>query len=374
MRVLKSIITVLLYFLILLALSLTCWFKSPTDFSESERRVLEQFPTLSFKTILSGEFMKDFEGYTTDQFPLRDTFRSIKAYASMGAFGQLDNNDIYVVNDNISKLEYPLSESMIENATDKFRYLYNKYMEDTDVNVYLSIIPDKNYFMAEENGYLSMDYEKLIRLIKKDTRYMEYIDIFDKLELEDYYRTDTHWKQEEIVHIAQYLNTAMNTNYSKNLKSVPVFNKENTSPYGFKGVYLGQSRLNIKPDEIRYLTNETIENCNVYSYSSGTKKEIEMYNFNKVYGKDAYEMYLNGTEALLVIENPNAKTDKELIMFRDSFGSSLAPLMIDGYSKITLIDIRYMNSDMIDKFVKFDNQDVLFIYSSIILNNSTALN
>lgn len=374
MKVLKSIITVLLYFLVLLVLSLTCWFKSPTDFSESERRVLEQFPTLNFDTVFSGEFMKEFEKYTTDQFPFRDNLRSLKAYATMGAFGQLDNNDIYVVNNNISKLEYPLNENMIENATDKFRYLYNKFMKDTNVNMYFTIIPDKNYFMAKENGYLSMDYEKLVRLAKKDTNYMKYIDLFDKLELSDYYRTDTHWKQENIVSIAQYLKTVMKTNIAEEYKSIPIYNKENTKPHDFKGVYLGQSKLNIKPDEIRYLTNEIIENCKVYSYSSGQKKEIEMYNFNKAYGKDSYEMYLNGTEALLVIENPNAKTDKELIMFRDSFGSSLAPLIVDGYSKITLIDIRYMKSDMIGDFVKFDNQDVLFIYSSIILNSSNVLN
>ena len=60
-------------------------------------------------------------------------------------------------------------------------------------------------------------------------------------------------------------------------------------------------------------------------------------------------------------------------IFRDSFASSLAPLLIEGYSKITLIDIRYMRSKDIEKYVKIENQEVLFLYSTLVLNNSSIL-
>ena len=90
-------------------------------------------------------------------------------------------------------------------------------------------------------------------------------------------------------------------------------------------------------------------------------------------GKDPYEIFLGGPLSLVTVENPNAKTDKELIIFRDSFGSSLAPLLIDGYAKITLVDIRYIQSSMIGNFIEFDDQDVLFIYSTLLLNSSLAL-
>ena len=77
--------------------------------------------------------------------------------------------------------------------------------------------------------------------------------------------------------------------------------------------------------------------------------------------------------AYITIENPNATTGKELIIFRDSFGSSLAPLLVEGYEKITLVDIRYLRSDMLSKFITFENQDVLFLYSTLVLNNSETL-
>ena len=39
--------------------------------------------------------------------------------------------------------------------------------------------------------------------------------------------------------------------------------------------------------------------------------------------------------SLLTVDNPNARTDRELVIFRDSFGSSLAPLLLEGYSRVT---------------------------------------
>ena len=41
-------------------------------FSQMENRNLEQLPVPSVKTLLNGQFMKDFETYTTDQFVGRD--------------------------------------------------------------------------------------------------------------------------------------------------------------------------------------------------------------------------------------------------------------------------------------------------------------
>ena len=67
------------------------------------------------------------------------------------------------------------------------------------------------------------------------------------------------------------------------------------------------------------------------------------------------------------IDNPNATTDKELVMFRDSFGASLAPLLVEGYKTIHLIDIRNMTLFELMKF-NFADKDVLFIFSSLVLN------
>ena len=62
--------------------------------------------------------------------------------------------------------------------------------------------------------------------------------------------------------------------------------------------------------------------------------------------------------------------DKKLVVFRDSFGSSLTPLLMSGYSEITVIDTRYINPAMMSRYVEFSNQDVLFLYSTIMVKSS----
>ena len=81
---------------------------------------------------------------------------------------------------------------------------------------------------------------------------------------------------------------------------------------------------------------------------------------------------------IITLENPEVAKrlgeEKELIIFRDSFGSSLAPLLTTEYSKITLVDLRYIASPLLRNVVDFKaGQDVLIIYSTEILNNGSIL-
>ena len=46
---------------------------------------------------------------------------------------------------------------------------------------------------------------------------------------------------------------------------------------------------------------------------------------------------------------------------------------IDSYAKITLLDLRYISSALIDDYVSFENSDVLFLYSTMLLNSAGIL-
>ena len=363
----RNNILVICMAVILFGLSFYCWFKPEERFSESERRVLKSFPKLTTETIMNGKFMKEFESYSLDQFPFRDSFRSLKALVSYGLIGRKDNNGIYLAEGHLSKIEYPMQTQMLNHATTRMEEIYNMYLKDTESTCYFSIVPDKNIFLAEENGYLSMDYEKLYSYMKEKIAFAEFIDIAGLLEMEDYYKTDTHWRQEKIQDVAEYLMAEMSAIPSDTEYEVKELQ------YPFYGVYCGQSALPVKPDKLYYLESDVLRNCIVTSYDTGKPINTTIYNMEKAKGHDAYEMFLSGTSALQVIENPKAEKEKELIVFRDSFGSSLIPLLVEGYSKITVIDTRYVQSRMLGSLVDFHGQDTLFIYSTIILNNSLAL-
>lgn len=334
--------------------------KPDSEYSEAERRNLKQQPELSLESVLSGRFMSNFEEYSLDQFPFREMFRSLKAVSSLKA----DNNALYVVDGSIISMEYPLNEDSIDRASERFKNIYDMYLKDSGSKVYLSVIPDKNYFYATESGHLQMDYDALVSTVVSDNSYMTYVDIFPLLSSKDYYKTDTHWKQENLTKVAEKLLAAMGNGVETEYKTVQ-------AEGDFYGVYYGQAALDLKPDKIKYLTNDTIKNLRVFDYENS--KEIPVYDLSQMEEADPYELYVGGPISLVTIENPNTKMDDELIVFRDSFGSSIAPLLAQGYKKVTLVDIRYIQPGILSKYIDFIDKDVLFLYSTMVLNNSETL-
>lgn len=181
-------------FLLVFALWSIC--KADDARSVSERRALAQRPELTAKSVWDGTFMTKFETYTLDQFPLRDTFRSLKAHVQLDVLRQKDNNGIYVADGYAAKLDYPLNEDSVEHALARFRFVYERYLQGTDAKIYFAAIPDKNYFLAEQYGYPALDYEEFIQKFADGMDYAQTVGLTDVLTLGSYYRTDIHWRQE----------------------------------------------------------------------------------------------------------------------------------------------------------------------------------
>ena len=175
-----------------------------------------------------------------------------------------------------------------------------------------------------------------------------------------------HWKQENLQDVVEKIEKEMNLNISK-------IDYEEESLGDFYGTYYKEiENSNIEPDELKYLNSSILENCKVYN--AETKQEEKVYNLEKVNEtKNKYDLFLSGASSIITITNEIAKTDKRLILFRDSFGSSIAPLLVENYKEIVLIDIRYVNYTILDNYIdfgKYKGADVLFLYSSRVINKS----
>ncbi len=394
----KNIVVTCVMAVFIFGFAFWAWLKPADTYSETERKHLKPFPEITWDSIVKKSFMKDFETYTLEQFPLRDTFAKIKGGFNLFVMQMQNNlrgdNNYYIEDGYVSEMEYPMNPDSLQHVATRLENIYNLCLANKNTNLYFSIIPDKNYFMAENAGQLVLDYEALVNTMKDKTSYMEYIDIFGELSLEDYYKTDTHWRQEMIVDVAQKLGSEMGVTLAGQYK-------ENTLDNLFAGVYYGQSGIpGLKKEPLVYLTSEILEGCTVMTYDKyGQKIEMDIYDMEKAEGNDLYETFLSGSLGYIEITNPNATTDKELVIFRDSFGSSLSPLLVEGYAKVTILDTRYFNSSNLapklqpkrdengqmvfengkpvlvdtNPYVVFDDQDVLFIYSTLVLNNGMTL-
>ena len=337
---------------------------NPVASSESERRPLAQFPSeLTWESVVDKSFIDKFEDYSVDQFPFREFFRSLKANFQYHVMGLKENNGLAIEDGYIAKVEDGFNDKLINNSLKKLTNIYNTHLKDKAANTYVAIIPEKGYFLGRDYGYISPDYDKLIADVQAALPEMEYIDIMSELELDDYYRTDTHWSQDKILGVLDKLAEAMDF-----ADRLPEDYTENNLG-DFKGVYHGQSGLNPEPDDLVYLTNNVIDSFRVFDYE--TNRYGVVYDESKLDGADRYEYFLSGTRALLRIDNPRAQTDKTLVVFRDSFGSSISPLIAQGYKSVYVVDIRYVAPQILGNYIDFEGVDVLYLYSTLVLNSNS---
>lgn len=361
----KYILTVAVFVTVIFGLAVAGLVLPDKDASSSERRELAQMPEVSARTVFNREFSDDLEEYLLDQFPGREAFRRVNAFFRFYGIRQKDSNGIWIKDGTVFKTETKTNLDQIRYGAAYYSSIIDYYLKDC--SVYYTVIPDKNYFAAEENGYPHLDYDALFEIMTSQVVGARYIDIRDTLSIDKYYRTDTHWLQPELFDTLDRIGNAMGI--GEYLTGREEYTAHTLTP--FYGVYMQQAALPIDADELTYLTSEYTDSAVV----SGPMYTGEgVYTPDKFEGMDGYDVFLDGTQPVIFIENENAKTDRELYIFRDSFGSSLTPLFTGAYKKITVIDMRYITSAHLENVVTFTpGSDVLIINSALTLNTAANM-
>lgn len=323
------------------------------EISRSERRKLNSFPEMEF----SSDYITKVDKYFLDHFPFREDFRMIKANYNYKVLNRLDNNGIYLKDNYIFKSCYPTNFKSISKFVNHVEKMSSLFSSD---DIYVMIVPDKNYYLDDER-FLNIDYDYIYETIDD---FGTFIDIRDVLGIDDYYETDTHWRQERLDKVVKKMDSIMNFNYYDVLYEENIYDN-------FYGVYYGEAAVNRKAESLVYLNGSVFDGVNVKYLENSNFKGI--YNESKLTGLDSYDVYLDGANSFIEINNSNV-SDQELIVFRDSFGSSLVPLLIPYYSKITVIDNRYISSNYFKDLVDDSNKpDILFLYSTLVVNDSGSL-
>ena len=378
------IVGIVAFLLVWFGLTGAAWFGEAEAVSMTERRALAHAPALNMETILAKDVLDSsgnikearsykslFEDYVLDQFPLRDRFRQVKAIFSNYVMQQMDDNNYYIADGYAAELVYPMDEQRLNLNLKILKEITEKNLGKN--KVYSAVVPDKGYFLAEKNGYLSLDYSEMFQAIQEGLpEKVQHIDLTDVLSIDDYYRTDTHWRQEHIVPAAQKIAEAMGTEvlaeseYTKEAVENP-----------FYGVYYGFAALPMDPETMYLMQSSVLEGCTV---SFGEMQDggivwnpAQFYDMSKAESNDLYDIFFSGNQALIQIVNPQSSSPKELVVFGDSFGRSLIPLLAQGYRKITVIDLRLTKYNTLDQVMQFTpRQDVLFLFSTLSYNKSIA--
>ena len=349
-----SIATAAVFLAVLFGFSLLHLALPDRDVSRSERRRVAQLPPLS-----SG-FSDQLEEYMLDQFPLREQLRTVNSLVRLYSLGQADIHGIYLQGGGAFRMDGPLQEKQVRHAAAVFSAVQETYFPS--LPPHYVIVPDKN--AKAETSRPRLDTETMRGIVREALPGMTEIDIWDLLSADDYYKTDPHWRQERLLPVAAAICEALGAD------APGTFTEKTLSP--FYGAYYGQAALPMAPDTLTYLESADTKAAEV------TGPELDgvqpVYRPELLDGTDGYDVFLSGAQAVLTVTSPNVHNGRHLVLFRDSFGSSLAPLLLGSFERITLVDLRYISAARLADYADLsDATDVLYLCSTAVWNNGGTL-
>lgn len=328
------------------------------DFSEQENRYLQTRPEFSVSALVSGDYTSDFETYTTDQFTLRDLWITLKARCEL-LLGKGENNGVYLCKGETLIEAYDAPDS---DKLDTAMGYVDALNDNLDVPVYFALIPGKSELCSSllpsnapndsqtdtiDYCYANTSANTVDVLSALSAHADEYI----------FYRTDHHWTSRG----AYYAYTALMESMGMDVRGEETYDVATVSEQ-FLGTTFSSSGFSwVAPDSIETWVAAP-EGLHITNYPSGSPVDGMLYDFSKLEVKDKYSMFLGGNSPLQQISTGVADAPRLLIV-RDSYADSLAPFLLDSFSEIDLLDLRYYKASLAQYVAENDIDMVLVCYS-----------
>lgn len=329
------------------------------QFSEQENRYLQMRPEFSFKSLFSGDYTSKFETYTTDQFTFRDEWITLKA-ASELALGKQENNDVHLCENGtlIEGFKRPENSVLDSNMS-----ALNTLVGNTDAKVYFALIPDKSdLYSSLLPKNVPNDSEKEVIDYCYGQSNATNVDIYSALSAHTdeyiFYRTDHHWTSLG----AYYGLSALAESMGLPCPALDSYTDRHVVSEEFYGTTWSSSGFSwVDPDTMEIFVNAP-EGLKVTSYPQGSPVEGKLYDFSFLEKKDKYSMFMGGNCPMHVIETGN-EDKPSLLILRDSYTDSLIPFLLDDFSEIHVLDLRYYHASLKAYIEQNDFDNVLVCYS-----------
>lgn len=357
MKKLIDRLTIVMFSVILGGLFMMNIIRPVRSFSPNENRNLAQFPDFTIKKLLNHEFTNDYEAFITDQFPGRDRFVEAKTRMER-MLGKVENNGVY----------FGKGETLLEKLDNVDMSLINKNIHyinqfvntlHENVKVDMMLIPAAAAIQKDRLPWISNDVDQLALINKIESNLVSKInfinvnqEFLDHSDEELYFRTDHHYNIYGAGLAYQCYADALHLPKRD-------FVYEIVSDH-FLGTLASQSgAYSIKPDTIVKLVND--EAISV-TYPDVDLVDNNVYLEDNLNIKDKYTYYLNGNHSQVQIKT-NAVDKEKLLILRDSYANIFTPYLLEDFSEINLIDLRYYKYSISEYIEENDIDRVLILYS-----------
>ena len=366
-RIFKYILLIFAMVIIIADACLIIMHKKP--FSETENRMLQQFPKFTEDTLLSGKFMSQSEDFVADQFFLRDYWIEIKLKADKIIGRQTSNGvilgkDGYLIENSVA----PASASFEKNL-DAIRTFAENH---SDTKIVMTMVPNAVSVcdqLLPENMPVRSQKEDLDAVKTAVSESLSYVDLTDVLsshkEEAIYYKSDHHWTSLGAKYAFDAMKEALGTaELTGDLGTdapedyLQVYNVTND----FSGTMASTSGDFSVKDSIDIYVYEIEDFQYVVEYTDEQKKTATVFNSAALSQKNKYEVFLGGNHPQINIKTTNLNK-RNLLIFKDSYANAFIQFLLPYYQTITIVDPRYYSDDIEKLIADAGITDILFLYN-----------
>ena len=326
------------------------------DFSQLEKRYLEESPVLTLDSLTSGEFGSDLDTYMADHMPGRNFFVGLGAYYDL-VMGQQPAKDIYLAEDG-RLLEKPAVWNA-DQAEKNMKYI-NRFAQTVGQPVDLMIVPSAGFIMEEDILGIHDQYtddviiDRIYDLAGDGVRSLDLTALYQNLRQEQtlYYRTDHHWTSYGAYKAYEAYMQCLQRPYRAEADfTVETFQGFRGSTYSRSGLWLTAA----EPIELWHGSDLTVDN--------GSGIHQGPFYYDRLREADMYTVFLDGNQSLVRLVNPENAGKGKLLVIRDSYSNCIGPMLAESYEEVVMVDLRYYHSPIsaLVAVEGFDN--ILVLYS-----------
>lgn len=360
------------FFLILLLVFLINILTPDKSFSQKENRVLSSKPELNLSQITSGKFSPKYETYVNDQFPLRDTWVTLKAGCDR-LMGKTEENGVYLGKDGyLMEAFNPPPQKQLDSTLTAMTDFAQSH---SNIKQYALIAPNAVNILEEKLPFATpaIDQNPYIDTVKDTLNEagLTFIDVRDALsEHKDegiYYQTDHHWTTQGAWFAFNETAKIMEIDASSlEYESVPVSES-------FQGTLSAKSGFRSgKKEELSVFLPTGDAPSSVVNYVNEQKKSGSFYVTEQLKVRDKYALFFNGSHPQVKISTP-VKENRTLLILKDSYANCFVPFLAPHYRNIIMVDPRYYYGDL-EKLIQVENvQEILYLYNANTFFSDTSL-
>ena len=371
----QSVNIAAVFLLLIFGFAIATVLKPSNERSETENRLLEQKPDLTWNALISGKFSEDYEAYLSDQFVVRDGWISLKTAFERAALRQ-EAEDVYFARDNylIEKHTGVFTAETAERNIQTLSAFFTNLSKSMDPgHLTAMVVPNAVDILRDKLPPFADPYDEEIYLQKIAGALPEGV-WFDSSSVlrqhsgeELYYRTDHHWKTLS----AYYTFEAWAG--EKGLAGDSAFSfRPVTVTDSFEGTIASRLGIVGRADSIERFDPEIpFDYYLIYNQSDDIRNTVYQDSFLE--RKDKYAYFYGGNFGLIQAKMPEHETGRKLLVIKDSYAHCFVPFTYALFDQVDMLDTRYYNASISALIGQENYTDILFLCNAAGFAEETSL-